>query len=67
MIYFLKLTLPQYYFSHSFLQQAFTRKSKNSNIYDKVLEKIVHKRLLLHLLENEILIINLFYLANQLN
>ena len=30
MIYFLKLTLPQYYFNHSFLQQAFTRKSKNS-------------------------------------
>ena len=29
MIYFLKLTLPQYYLSHSFLQQAFTRKSKN--------------------------------------
>ena len=28
--YFLKLTLPQYYFNHSFLQQAFTRKSKNS-------------------------------------
>ena len=30
MISFLKLTLPQYYFKHSFLQQAFTRKSKNS-------------------------------------
>ena len=27
---FLNLTLPQYYFNHSFLQQAFTRKSKNS-------------------------------------
>ena len=27
---FLKLTLPQYYFNHFFLQQAFTRKSKNS-------------------------------------
>ena len=29
-IYFFKLTFPQYYFNHSFLQQAFTRKSKNS-------------------------------------
>ena len=26
MIYFLKLTLPQYHVSHSFLQQAFTKK-----------------------------------------
>ena len=30
MIYFLKPTLPQYYFNHSFLQQAFARNSKNS-------------------------------------
>ena len=29
-IYFLKPILPQYYFNLSFLQQAFTRKSKNS-------------------------------------
>ena len=28
-IYFPKLTLPQYYFNHSFRQQAFPRKSKN--------------------------------------
>ena len=38
MIYFLKLTLPQYYFSHSFLQQAFTIKSKNSWRFKKFQE-----------------------------
>ena len=38
MIYFLKLTLPQYYFNHSFLQQAFTRKSKNSCRFTKFQE-----------------------------
>ena len=36
MIYFLKL--PQYHFSHSFLQQAFTRKSKNSCRFKKFQE-----------------------------
>ena len=38
MMYFLKLTLPQYYFNHSFLQQAFTRKSKNSCRFKKFQE-----------------------------
>ena len=38
MIYFLKLTLPQYYFSHSFLQQTFTKKSKNSCRFKKFQE-----------------------------
>ena len=35
---FLEFTLPQYYFSHSFHQQAFTRKSKNSCRFKKFQE-----------------------------
>ena len=38
MIYFLELTLPQYYVCHSFLQQAFTRKSQNSYRFKKFQE-----------------------------
>ena len=57
MIYFLKLTLPQYYFNHSFLQQAFTRKSKNScrfknfQEYPRFFEHLGHSRKFLNLHE----------------
>ena len=55
MIYFLKLTLPQYYFNHSFLQQAFTRKSKNScrfknfQEYPRFCEHLEYSRKILNL------------------